>query len=663
MKLSYRADHLSIKYFNEVEIADFTVITGVNGSGKTHLLDAIKAGQVIMEDIDKSEVVYYNYNDFSVITNGYDYQNKLDNWKNSTQQYSNKVNIVKRRVLDTIRTNSPLYKQLLYENFISDNFSFDNYYGQERDYLILEEIKADVNSRNNITTYRNRLTSGFFYFLSNYLNDPAADLEIINIKFFQDIYSNYLSELKSRFKEIYPDTYNFLNNTTNANITDTRTFIHEFPHFYLYHIQEEEKNYKLILTENNLNKISATEYNEDIGYLTKEEFLTKFGKSPVELINEVLEEYDCNGYILRTNTLNNLLGVDRNNINMNISIFHKELGYYTDFDRLSSGEKTLIALSILIYKSRKNRIIPRVMLLDEIDSCLHPSMVKRLLDVIQGIFVEKYGLKVILATHSPTTVALSPNKSIYVVNKTGEDKIVKQDKSKAIDILTEGFAALNEEDADLGIAYNLSKNTLPVVFTEGITDKIIIETAWEKLYPTITKPFYIQDCFDASFLANLFRRGNDTQDGIFVKYSDRPLIALFDFDEQGYNSWNSLNSLFKNSIKSDPFEGITIGDTTKNNYAILLPVPSNDISKQVIKDSSSTFENKSSLTIELLFYGVDSLSKYFIKTPVTGGGDIVVFSGNKRDFANDIKNCNKDDFNGFIPLFKQIDSLIKARVS
>jgi len=56
------------------------------------------------------------------------------------------------------------------------------------------------------------------------------------------------------------------------------------------------------------------------------------------------------------------------------------------------------------------------LLLDEVDASLHPSMIKNLLDVIEKIFL-KNGCKVILATHSPTTVALAPEESIYEISK------------------------------------------------------------------------------------------------------------------------------------------------------------------------------------------------------------------------------------------------------
>ncbi|MEM9091659.1 MAG: hypothetical protein AAGC93_23335 [Cyanobacteria bacterium P01_F01_bin.53] len=45
---------------------DFAVITGLNGSGKTHLMRAIKAGHVTVDAIPVHEIGYYTYKDFLV---------------------------------------------------------------------------------------------------------------------------------------------------------------------------------------------------------------------------------------------------------------------------------------------------------------------------------------------------------------------------------------------------------------------------------------------------------------------------------------------------------------------------------------------------------------------------------------------------------------------
>ncbi len=172
-------------------------------------------------------------------------------------------------------------------------------------------------------------------------------------------------------------------------------------------------------------------------------------------------------------------------------------------------------------------------------------------------------------------------------------------------------------------------------------------------------PFFIQNCFDASFLANLFRRGYDSQDGIFVNHSDRILIALFDFDEEGYNAWNSIVKLNIN-FDSDPRNGLVMQNQEKNAFKLLLPVPSNDIKKQVIKSGNDTFKNDSLMPIELLFYDVPELSSFFRKEIIIGGSEIVEFVGKKRKFANKLKDLDKSKFSSVIPLIDQIKKIIST---
>lgn len=102
-----------------------------------------------------------------------------------------------------------------------------------------------------------------------------------------------------------------------------------------------------------------------------------------------------------------------------------------------------MALVASIYKTSSDNRFPDILLLDEIDASLHPSMIKNMLSVIRDVFLIN-GIKVILVTHSPTTVALSDEASIFVMNKGGKNRIEKKNKKDALSILTEGFATLEQ---------------------------------------------------------------------------------------------------------------------------------------------------------------------------------------------------------------------------
>lgn len=86
--------------------------------------------------------------------------------------------------------------------------------------------------------------------------------------------------------------------------------------------------------------------------------------------------------------------------------------------------------------------IPKLILLDEVDRSLHPSMIKNLLYLIKNVFVNKYKIKVIMTTHSPTTIALADEKSIFYMYSDMEKRLVKESKNSVIKNLAVGIPTL-----------------------------------------------------------------------------------------------------------------------------------------------------------------------------------------------------------------------------
>ncbi len=66
MKLQFKSKHLSISQFNAVEFSNFTVLTGVNGSGKGHLSEAIERSAVSIAGIENPKIVRFNYESFKL---------------------------------------------------------------------------------------------------------------------------------------------------------------------------------------------------------------------------------------------------------------------------------------------------------------------------------------------------------------------------------------------------------------------------------------------------------------------------------------------------------------------------------------------------------------------------------------------------------------------
>ena len=113
------------------------------------------------------------------------------------------------------------------------------------------------------------------------------------------------------------------------------------------------------------------------------------------------------------------------------------------FNDLSSGERILIAFVLAMYSIQGSSLrvdVPRLILLDEIDAPLHPSMIGETLRAVQTLIDEK-GAYCLMTTHNPITIAISDDVPIFRVNRE-EPRIVPTTPDSAIQFLTAGLPLL-----------------------------------------------------------------------------------------------------------------------------------------------------------------------------------------------------------------------------
>jgi ABC-type branched-subunit amino acid transport system ATPase component len=88
---------------------------------------------------------------------------------------------------------------------------------------------------------------------------------------------------------------------------------------------------------------------------------------------------------------------------------------------LSDGEKVIISLCFASLNS-SNSATKKLLLLDELDAVLNPSLIQAFFTVIQDYFVDQ-GVMVIMITHSPATISLAPDYAkcyeVFKPNPTG----------------------------------------------------------------------------------------------------------------------------------------------------------------------------------------------------------------------------------------------------
>ena len=130
---------------------------------------------------------------------------------------------------------------------------------------------------------------------------------------------------------------------------------------------------------------------------------------------------------------------------------------------LSSGEKIMVCLSLSAFNREIGQCQPGLILLDELDAVLHPSMISALIAGLKSQFVNK-GTRVIMATHSVTTVSLLDEGEIFRMSRSrSRVDVRKVTKADAVDDLSEGLATI-----DAGLKIVTSDSATPItILTEG----------------------------------------------------------------------------------------------------------------------------------------------------------------------------------------------------
>lgn len=154
-------------------------------------------------------------------------------------------------------------------------------------------------------------------------------------------------------------------------------------------------------------------------------------------------------------------------------------------EELSSGEQLMIATAMSLYAADQHEHrLPRVLLLDEVDAALHPAWVKRFFTLLKDGLCETHGVHVILATHSPSVVALAPAESVFVMGADGAGP-QRASKDHAIGMLTDGVPSLR-----------IQHEHRRQVFVEGDFDAEVYESVYqvlrERLDPEVSLGFVSQ---------------------------------------------------------------------------------------------------------------------------------------------------------------------------
>ena len=188
------------------------------------------------------------------------------------------------------------------------------------------------------------------------------------------------------------------------------------------------KLYQVRLIENKFNKFLNETEGQNNKVLTDDEFESLYGPKPWDLINRMLSRA---GLTYRVNYPEG----SKKELDFKLHLTDVNTGIEIQVNDLSTGEKVLMSLALSIYNTKEEMARPDILLLDEPDAALHPEFSKVLVGAIKESIVNEAKVKVIISTHSPMTVALSPEESIFLMDK-GRSKPVKISKQQAVNVLT-----------------------------------------------------------------------------------------------------------------------------------------------------------------------------------------------------------------------------------
>jgi AAA15 family ATPase/GTPase len=414
MRLKLIRKHKSITSLQEIELPNFVILTGVNGAGKTHFIEAIENGSIQLDNIDLNDGTR---------------PIRLFNWMNLVPQDTGAFapsQLTQERYGLWSELSSQISQQWSnIQNALQQYGRSDLENARPREIINMKEedlIKTGSNleqARQIVETIKDLV--------------PNANQNLISI--FQG------SDSKNRTKLV-----NHLQKNSNIPLIafEENDFYNNFPaswypvdvfqQFFSRLFADYQRNWR----DNQLKSWRCSK-GDSISFFTDEEFLKEYGEPPWDFVNSIFKIANLDFRINQPYRYE-----DRP---YEPILTDQIRGTQVKFADLSSGERILMSFALCLYYAEDRRQLvdyPKVLLFDEIDAPLHPSMTQSLLRTIQDALIKRHGIKVIMTTHSPSTVALAPPEaSLYAMSKDEQKRLQKTTKDKALAILTTGVPTLS----------------------------------------------------------------------------------------------------------------------------------------------------------------------------------------------------------------------------
>ena len=401
MNIKFEGKYFPVNSFEWNSIPKIAIITGLNGVGKTHLLNLINEG------------IRGQNNAFSPLTNA----NSSRNISHPNSDNSGKI------TLDGIEINS------------INEFGFIRSLGlvhNNKEFTLDEHSK--IISEINVFHKTKYIEKGHPRNSSvKILNESYPVINIL--KKISENSSIPIEELDSDSIVENFDLTDFFSNklSTNESLPEI---------FFDFHYRREVFKYE------------TRKSDED------------FETPPWVKANQILEKIGL-PYKFNTPEHLNILNIQRSKEGFNLEIIDKRNGLQFPLQHLSSGELFLISLALIEFNQTQFGVTPKILLLDEPDAHLHPSMIKNMLNVFE--YLAECGVQIIFTSHSPSTVALAPKESLFLMER-GSDRILNTKKDALLSILTTGVPS-----------FSVNYENRRQVFVESPNDVMFYDKLYRKL--------------------------------------------------------------------------------------------------------------------------------------------------------------------------------------
>lgn len=452
MKIQINKSYKSIPAGIAFELPSFSVITGKNGSGKSHLLEAMSNNEISTisdGNTNLAKVLLIGFGGLNPqIDEACDPQQIVQNSKNWWNQIDNH-----QKNLSQARANG-------------------------------EQISGPIEA-----------------FLERWGTYPEL-FAVVN---------TVIKKSGKKFEQLSEDDVYFNLNMADAN-SGTLFASQLALIFKTYHVRYTKNEFKQFLNAKN---------NTNIPTLSNEEFTRIYGPKPWMLVNEILSKAGLTYEVVSPEAIDT---------DSTYRLRLVDIKTKTDISAndLSTGEKVLMSLALAIYNTQESVGKPDVLILDEPDAPLHPQYSKLLIETLRDVVVKQAGVQVVLTTHSPSTVAMCPDNSLFEMNRdTKMPEMVSV--CRGIEVLTDGIPHLKISTEDRRQIFVESK--LDVVYFHRL-HQITNRFFTLDYCPVFLEPHSgTSNCTDVESIANrLYEAGSDLVRGIVdwdgTKSDKHPVYVL-----------------------------------------------------------------------------------------------------------------------------------------